>query len=155
MTQRKASAILWTVLFASACAGAPKSTPATMTSGPVLGELPPQDLARGQCALVLWAQQMPPQRVFVSLNDPAIARVDVGGKVVELARVSQSGQPLFGQFPKTHYRGGGLSLDVSFVADKAKELNGGAVVSSALVEYVDAQGWTTVIPAAGLIGCQT
>ncbi len=144
-------------LMVSACADETKtaSGATAMQAVPFLGELPMQDLGRGQCALVLWAQRASPQRLLVTLNQPAVARIEVEGKTIELARVAQSGQPLFGQYPETRYRGEGLSLGVSFTIDTAKGLNGGAVVSSAVVEYVDAKGWMTIIPTAGLIGCQT
>lgn len=140
----------------SACADGASVAPAAMNpAGSVLSELPMQDLARGQCALVLWAQRSPPQRLLVTLDRPAVARITVEGKTIELARVSQSGEPLFGQFPLTRYRGDGLTLGVSFTADNARGAGDGARISSAVVEYIDDKGWTTIIPAAGLIGCQT
>jgi hypothetical protein len=67
----------------------------------------------------------------------------------------QSGQPLYGQFPEQRYRGDGVSLTVSFSASAARGLAGGAVISNAVVEYVDGNGWASIIPAAGLIVCET
>ena len=155
--QMTALAVLGALLM-SACANGPpeKTPPVVATSGGTsLGELPAQQLTKGQCALVLWSHKSLPLRFLVTLDQPAVARVQVEGKMIELVRVAQSGQPLYGQFPEQHYRGDGHSLGVSFAVDAAKGLNGGAVVSSALVEYVDAKGWTAIIPAAGLIACQT
>jgi hypothetical protein len=128
---------------------------ADATGMPALAELPMHSLARGQCALVLWSRNSTPVRFLVTLDRPAVANVMVQGRIVELARVQQNGQSLHGQFPEQHYRGEGISLEVSFAREDARELAGGAVVSSAVVEYVDAAGWTSIIPAAGLIACQT
>ena len=145
-------------MFLSACAGGPAVNAPAVPTGPAeatLGEVPAQQLNKGQCALVLWSHKSPPLRFLVSLSDPAVVRVQLEGKLVEIARVAQSGQPFYGQFPDQRYRGNGVSLGVSFSVDGATALAGGAVVSSAVVEYADANGWTTVIPAAGLIACQT
>ncbi len=152
----KMAAGLGALFMVSACADGPELAPlATGAAGPSFSELPTQDLARGQCALVLWMQRARPQRLLVTLDRPAVAKIEIEGKTIELARVSQSGQPLFGQFPQSHYRGEGMTLGVSFAVDETKGLGGGAVVSSAVVEYVDAKGWMTIIPAAGIIACQT
>jgi hypothetical protein len=144
-------------LLGAACAHEPSvqqaSTGIAMTDQP-LSELPTQQLERDQCALVLWSRDSRQVRFVVTLDRPAIARVSMKGRVVELSRVAQSGQAIHGQFAEQQYRGEGLSLDISFVPGEVRELAGGAVVSSVVVEYVDPGGWTSVIPAVGLIACQ-
>jgi len=153
----------WTAMAAmwlAACAGGSSGEQAATAiadpmGAPALFELPTQLLARGQCALVLWSRSSAPVRFAVTLDQPAVARVSVKGRVVELARVAQSGQSIHGQFPKQLYRGEGISLEVSFVPEDARQLAGGAVVSSAVVEVDDPTGWTSVIPAVGLIACQS
>src|SRR5688572_8150998 len=131
--------VLAALLLASCASGPPgeqRSAPAAadaMTM-PALAELPTQQLARGQCALALWSRNATPVRFVVTLDQPAVARMSVKGRVVELARVAQSGQSIHGHFPEQHYRGEGISLGVSFVGDDARQLAGGAVVSSAIVE---------------------
>jgi hypothetical protein len=77
------------------------------------------------------------------------------GRVVELNRVTQSGRAIHGLFSEQRYRGDGISLEVSFAPEDARLLAGGAVVSSAVVEFDDPIGWTSVIPAVGLIACQS
>jgi len=145
-------------VLVSACANGPAGKTGTMAGTPAessFGELPAQTLNQGQCALVLWSRKSPPLRFLMTLNEPAVARVQIQGKMVELARVAQTGQPIYGQFPNQRYRGEGLSLSVTFSSDNMGPLNSGAVVSSAVVEYSDAQGWTAIVPAAGLIACQS
>ena len=146
-------------ILLAGCAGLSESgqRPAAdgLMTAPPLAELPTQQLEPNQCALVLWSRNPTPVRFLVTLDQPAVARVSVKGHVVELARVGQSGQSIHGQFPEQHYRGDGISLEVSFGTDDARQLSGGAVVSSVVVEYVDPTGWTSIIPAVGLIACQT
>jgi hypothetical protein len=144
--------------FIAACAhqssvseNSPSAQPGT--SEQPLAELPTQQLQRGQCALVLWSRDATPVRLAVTLDQPAVARIRPNGRVIELVRVAQSGQSLHGQFPEQQYHGEGFSLEVSFIADDARQLAGGAIVPSAVVKYVDANGWTSLLPAAGLIAC--
>jgi hypothetical protein len=145
-------------IFLSACAVMPDVKPATPAvpapSQTGLGEVQTQPLKSGQCALALWARRMPPSRILVVMDKPAVAHIELDGKQIELVRVGQSGEPLYGQFPEQRFSGGGISLGVSFATDDARDVSGGAVLSSVVVEYVDAKGWTSVIPARGLIGCQ-
>jgi hypothetical protein len=145
------------LLFLSACAALPEKAPMMAASAMEqsgLGEVSAQTLSPGQCALVLWARRMPPSRILVTLDKPAIARIGIGGKQFELVRVSQSGQPLHGHYPEQRFSGAGVSVGVSFAARDARDISGGAVLSSVIVEYVDEKGWASVIPASGLIGCQ-
>jgi hypothetical protein len=148
-----------TLLLAACAGGSSGEQPATAIADPMgaatLSELPTQVLMQGQCALVLWSRNSTPMRIAVTLDQPAVARVNMKGRVVELARVSQNGQSIHGQFPEQHYRGEGMAFEVSFKPEDARELAGGAVVSSAVVEFDDPSGWTSVIPAVGLIACQS
>lgn len=146
------------LVFLSACAGMPEVKPAlpavSAPSQAGLGEVQTQPLSSGQCAMALWARRMPPSRILVAMDKPAVARIALDGKQIELVRVGQSGEPLYGQFPEQRFSGGGVSLGVSFATDDTRDISGGAVLSSVVIEYVDAKGWTSVIPARGLIGCQ-
>lgn len=121
---------------------------------PPLEEIPVQRLASGQCALFLWTRGTPPRRVFVALQSPAIARVKVDGRVVDLPRVSWEGEAVFGHPPVQRFAGSGLALTVTIQADARSGLVGGAVAPTATIEYRAANGWETVVPAAGMVGCQ-
>mgnify|MGYP003578955794 CR=1 FL=1 len=159
MIARLAAAATAAMLLTACASGSSSVQPATAVADPVgaaaLAELPTQVLMPGQCALVLWSRNSTPVRFAVTLDQPAVARVSMKGQVVELARVSQDGQSIHGQFPEQRYRGQGMSLEVSFIPEDARQLAGGAVVSSAVVEFDDPNGWTSVIPAVGLIACQS
>jgi hypothetical protein len=158
MIARLTVAATATILLAACASGSSGGQPTTAVADSMdaaaLSELPTQVLGQGQCALVLWSRNSTPVRFAVTLDQPAVARVSMKGRVIELARVSQNGQSIHGQFPVQHYRGEGMSLEVSFTPEDARQLAGGAVVSSAVVEFDDPTGWTSVIPAVGVIACQ-
>lgn len=129
----------------------------TLAAGPVevpLEEIPPQRLESGQCALFLWTRASPPRRVFMALQSPTLARVKVGGRVLDLPRVAWEGEPVFGHPTMQRFAGSGLQLTITIQPDTRSGLVGGAVAPAATIEYRAADGWETVIPAAGMIGCQ-
>ena len=136
------AAVLASMTLAAAPAGAP------------LEELPVQRLKAGECALFLWTRDTPARRVFMALQTPAVARIQVGGKTLELPRVSSEGQAVFGHYPVQRYAGSGHELTVRIETDVRSGLSAGAVAPNATIEHRAAGGWETVIPAAGLIGCQ-
>lgn len=120
-----------------------------------LEEIPAQRLDSGQCALFLWTRGSPPRRVFMALQSPALARVKVGGRVLDLPRVGWEGEAVFGHPAMQRFAGSGLELKVTIQADARSGLVGGAVAPTATIEYRSADGWETVIPAAGMVGCQS
>jgi hypothetical protein len=139
------------------CATAQSPEPATQSAAAAdatLEELPAQTLAAGQCALVLWSNPAEPKRIAMTIDEPAIARIQIDGRLVQLPRVAGTGEAIHGMFAQQIYRGEGLSLAVSFTA-APREMNGGAVIPTAVVEYTDANGWAAVIPAAGMIACRS
>lgn len=159
MSMRLIATSIAAMLLTACAAGSPgeRNTPALADpmAAAVLAELPTQVLSPGQCALVLWSRNTTPVRFAVTLDQPAIARLSMKGRVIELARVGQSGRAIHGQFSEQRYSGEGVSLEISFAPEDARLLAGGAVVSSAVVEFDDPLGWTSVIPAVGLIACQS
>jgi hypothetical protein len=120
-----------------------------------LQELPPQTLAAGQCALVLWTRTTPARRVFMALNNPAGAKVQVDGRTVALARTGWDGEAVFGHSPKQAFAGGGWTLSVSVDFDTRSGLVGGAVAPSGTLELRDAKGWSILQSVAGMVACQS
>lgn len=124
------------------------------TGGLPLEALPTQTLASGQCALFLWARTTPPRRVFMALQDPAMARIRIDGRSVDLARTAAEGEGAYGHAPMQRYEGEGITLTMTIQMDARSGLVGGAVVPTGSLEYRDARGWETIIPVAGMVGCQ-
>lgn len=119
-----------------------------------LQELPTQKLASGQCALVLWTRTAPARRVFMAVSEPAGAKVQSGGRTVDLARSGASGEAVYGHFPEETFAGGGWEVKATVGFDTKGALVGGALVPSGSLEVRDARGWTTVLPVAGMVACQ-
>lgn len=124
------------------------------TGGLPLEALPTQTLASGQCALFLWARTTPPRRVFMALQDPAVARIRIDGRSVDLPRVGAEGESAYGHAPVQRYEGEGITLTMTIQMDARSGLVGGAVIPTGSLEYRDARGWETIIPVAGMVGCQ-
>lgn len=124
------------------------------TGGLPLEALPTQTLASGQCALFLWARTTPPRRVFMALQDPAVARIRIDGRSLDLPRTAAEGESAYGHAPVQRYEGEGIILTITIQMDARSGLVGGAVVPTGSMEYRDARGWETIIPVAGMVGCQ-
>lgn len=152
----------WSGVIGGACAAicCAASSPAWAEAAPAptgglpLEALPTQTLASGQCALFLWARTTPPRRVFMALQDPAVARIRIEGRSVDLPRVAAEGESAYGHAPVQRYEGEGITLTMTIQMDARSGLVGGAVIPTGSLEYRDARGWETIIPVAGMVGCQ-
>lgn len=144
------------VVAGGAALAAPKSqkAPPLDNGGLAFAELPPQKLAPGQCALFLWARTTPARRFLMATQNPASARVSLDGRTLDVPLTAWDGEAFYGVHDTQTFTGDGITLTVRFTAEARKGLVGGLVVPSASVEYRDAAGWETVIPAAGMIACQ-
>lgn len=138
-------------LAAALTAGAARSAEPDMP----LQELPTQTLASGQCALVLWTRTTPARRVFMALNDPAGAKVQVAGRTLDLPRTAWDGAPVFSHYPQQSFSGGGWTVKIGVEFDSRSGLVGGAVAPSGTLELTDAKGVSTVLPVAGMVACQS
>lgn len=145
-------------LLAGACqsGGASGARPAPVPSlaDVPLQTLPPQRLAPGQCALVLWRKSATAQRIFMAFSDPAVARIRVGGRELELARTDAEGERVFGHSPRQVYQGGGVTLGVDLEIDPDRGLLSGAVVPSGVIDFRQQGGASVILPVGGLIACQ-
>lgn len=148
-------------LSLAACAGGaptasegPSSPAATQTVGVQLMELPPQRLTSGQCALALWSRTTKPERVLMAFNEPAVARIQVQGRTMDVPLVSREGRQSFGHFPVQVYANERLTLTVRVNFEPRDQLIGGAVARNGAIEIVDAQGWSAAIPVGGIVACE-
>lgn len=145
-------------LVAGACqsVGAPAAKPAPRLASAdmPLQTLPPQRLAPGQCAMVLWRKSAGSPRIFMGFSEPAIARVRINGKDVDLARTDAEGERAFGHSPRQTYQGGGLTLTVDVEIDPDRGLLAGAVVPSGVLDFRQEGAASLILPVGGLIACQ-
>jgi hypothetical protein len=115
-----------------------------------LDELPPQNLAKGSCALFLW-DRASQQRVVMATAAPAQIMVMRRGKPVLLARAESSGTAVLGFAPHATYGDGAARIALDITVDPAE--GGGGVVHDGAITVTAGDGSSIVAPVAGIIGC--
>ncbi|MEM9670584.1 MAG: hypothetical protein AAF950_16835 [Pseudomonadota bacterium] len=116
--------------------------------------LPPQSLRAGECGLFLWSQTEITQLVFFARAGESSASVFLDGAPTPLTLRSAKGD-IFGQFlTDLEYTVSNAERALSVVYTPGEELEGGARISSGRISYIDAEGWTRVLPVLGVRACQ-
>ena len=151
------------VLMLAGCETVPsddKTVPPTSASAAVAAGLsgvreglPPQELQVGECGLFLWTRREQPQFVFFSKSGEETAKFWTEGREIALDRTGLGGE-IFGQQL--------TEQDFSDAAGKTYELRmtpgdllvSGQRVPEATITVMDAEGWKTLIPLAGVSACQ-
>jgi hypothetical protein len=77
------------------------------------------------------------------------------GKTIDLPLTAWDGEQVMGLYEQQTFAGQGLTLTVRFRGETPNGLIGGVVAREGSVELKDAAGWETVVPAAGMIACQS
>ncbi|WP_380877367.1 hypothetical protein ACFB49_12510 [Sphingomonas sp. DBB INV C78] len=119
-----------------------------------LGTLPRQDLAAGQCALFLWKAGNEARLVLMARTAPAVARIMLGGRLMDLARTNGVGENPDGLFANAVYSDGATTVTVEATLERRPNLQGGAVVTNGSLRLDQASGESFVMPAAGLLACR-
>lgn len=128
-------------------AGDPQPPPPTQALP--LAELPPQKLARGSCALVLW-DKASRRRVAMATREPTALRIVHNGTLQLLAPTDAGGLAVAGFAPEAGFAGGGIRLRWQLAIDSVA---GGGIVRDGSLALTLADGTEIVTPVAGLIGC--
>jgi len=129
-------------------------TGAAPAGGLPLQELPPQKLAKGECALVVWTHAPQARRVAMILDGPPRARVRLDGRTRELARTSAEGAAVAGQTARQAYAGEGVTLSLDLDMAGQRPVPGGVAIPDGALDYRDPSGWSVVVPVGGLIACE-
>ncbi|MBB4657614.1 hypothetical protein [Parvularcula dongshanensis] len=158
--------ILPLLLILAACATGTQTTPGrSARQGPLLaqseapdpGPLEDVDIPPGRCGLILWtragASAVP---IFRSIDDGSASMV-IEGERVALNLVGRGGETRLG-IPAIQRFDGVLStagpVQVSVESRWGEAFPAGAYVSSAAVTVAGADGWSRVVPTAGIAGCK-
>lgn len=124
-----------------------------------IGSLPGQRLDGGQCGVFLWsrvpagAPGLTPELVFFSRGSDGVGKINFNGDIYELPRSGVSGQRITDQFTGQSYVSRNGVLAVVMDVDRGDPVSGGVRLPSGTVRVNYGQ-WETVIPVAGLAGCQ-
>jgi hypothetical protein len=126
----------------------------TSTTSDPLDAIGVQSLPRTGCAAYLWNSN-DRKMVAMAVAEPAMLRLAIDGKTIDLARADQTGAVALGLGASITYAGSSVTakLDMSIVP--RENLVAGAQVPEGSL-LVDRAGHDTVIvPVAGLVGCAT
>ncbi|WP_353216186.1 hypothetical protein, partial [Sandarakinorhabdus sp.] len=115
-----------------------------------LGELPPQPLPPGECALFLWDRASTKRFAMLGRN-PAVLRLLINGRITDLPVTGTEGDAVLGFAPIARFRSEGRSYEVRLTILPATA--GGAVVRDGSLTITEADGGALVLPVAGLAGC--
>lgn len=135
-----------TILFAAALGQAVVPAPSP------LGPIGQQSLPAKGCAAYLW-NSADRQMVAMAVADPAMIRLSVDGRSIDLARSAQEGTVALGFGTTITYAGAGITARLAMTLVPRENLTAGAQVSDGSLQ-VDRTGRDTiVVPVAGLVGC--
>ncbi len=153
-------ALLTTCTFA-ACAGSPNANGSrnapggiTVSGRTVFETLPPQNVSLNQCPLVLYSRADESRRLFIALDNPALALIRIDGRTTQFARTATSGATSHRHYEEETYSspdGAQLTASVRFTA--LPENASGAAIRSASLSYTSPEGETAILPAVGLASC--
>jgi hypothetical protein len=153
-------AILFAAVALSACAsgggkkeaGVNKGAPSPAGATLVAGALPDAALPKGDCGMILWTLDVErPLPVFRAISQKG-AEIVLDGQLQELQLADAGGGSGFGVFEEQTFSAEGLSVSVRVRFGLG--FDGGAYLERGLVSIEKADGWKTVIPAAGIAGCR-
>ncbi|WP_233150578.1 hypothetical protein [Sphingomonas mollis] len=119
---------------------------------PVPGELGRQPLPAQGCAAYLW-NVSDRKLVVMAGADPALVRLVLGGKAIDLARESESGLGGFGFAGRTAYRNSDVTVTLDMTVQTQADLTDGGAVPQGTLTLERGGADAVVIPVAGLIGC--
>lgn len=119
---------------------------------PTPGVLPKQDLPAKGCAAYLWSIA-DRNLVAMASADPAVLRVAIDGKVVDVERATESGAGDYGFAGVTTYAGNGIAATLDMTIQRKADLVAGAAVPSGTLTIGRTGQDSVVVPVAGLIGC--
>lgn len=134
-------------------ARAPAAAAAGQQAAGGLGTLAPRRIAAGECGMFLWTQSI--DRNLVLFSDRAgTAWAVLDGQEVAIRRTEMSGTELLGQFERQTFDQGRYRLSVTVEFERRAALQRGAVVPQGTIRIRQGDGWETIVPVAGLVGCE-
>lgn len=129
-----------------------KSAPSSPGASATAGALPDAVLPRGGCGMILWTLDIErPIPVFRAVSEKG-AEIVIDGQLRRLILDEADGGAGFGVHEIQKFTGDGLTVNVR--VRFALGFEGGSYLERGLVSIEKADGWKTVIPAAGIAGCR-
>jgi len=115
--------------------------------------LPAQELQPGECGLFLWTRRESPEFVFFSKAGEETALFWMEGNALTLQRTGVAGT-VFGQELTEQFFALPDGRTMELRMEPGDLLVSGQRVPEASIRVRDDNGWETLIPVAGVTGCQ-
>lgn len=155
--------ILCSLFFGlAACATTDSPTPTmrsvNKTEGPDLGSIRQFGIPSGRCGMILYTSRgSRAEPIFRSLDDGS-GLMEVDGELRALTLIGRGGDTRQ-NVPSAQYFDGeatssGLALRVVVQTSWGRSFPSGSYVQDGTLSVTDANGWSRVIPVAGIAGCK-
>ncbi len=130
---------------------------ATNTEAPDLGVLGPYGVPQGRCGMILYTLAgATPVPIFRSTDD-GNALMDIEGTLTQLTLVGRAGETRMAIPGSQYFQGNlstGMGVQVAAVTQWGNSFRGGAYVQQGTITLTAADGWSRVVPVAGIAGCR-
>lgn len=111
-------------------------------------------LSDNECGLFLWSRGADARLVFYSSNNTGVAQIKLADDELQLPRLSTSGNRFAGQFTEQTFRTIDGALTLSLSVERGRAISDGVRVPNGTMRLSHQSGWESVVPVAGLVGCQ-
>jgi hypothetical protein len=118
----------------------------------IFGSIGAQDLPARGCAAYLWSRSEPP--ALVAMAEPTRLRVQLGGKLVDLARATAEGDAGLGLARLTRYAGADVGVTLELQIEQRPDLTKGGLAREGTLTLERSGQDAVVTPVAGMVGCR-
>lgn len=127
------------------------------TEAPDLGVLATHGIPSGQCGMVLYAQSGASAVAVFRSTDDGKAILEIEGALTEVTLVGRSGETRL-NIPSNQYFQGvlptGMTVGVAAETEWGASFPAGSYVRQGTITMTAADGWSRVLPVAGIAGCK-
>jgi hypothetical protein len=153
---KRLTALFGMALAAASCATSAEKSASAKTGdaadGVTIGALEEAALPKGSCGMILWTLEAQQPTPIFRMTAGKAAEIVLNGEKVSLALADVGGASAFGVFEETGMTGEGVVANVR--ARFGLGFDGGVYVERGLLTVETADGWRSVVPAAGVAGCR-
>jgi hypothetical protein len=119
-----------------------------------LGELPAQNLRKGECGMFLWSRTDDRKLILFSRANDDGAIVVLDGREQNIPRLATEGRVVLNYSEQQSYVWRGYALQVRIEFDQRQGIGRGAIIPNGTIRMSRRDGWEYVVPVGGLIACE-
>ncbi|WOI54378.1 hypothetical protein [Parvularcula sp. LCG005] len=127
------------------------------TEAPDLGALPTYGIPRGRCGMILYTLSGSKSLPVFRSTDEGRGLVEINGALTELSLVGRGGETRMAVPSSQYFRGqqaDGTEVTVAAVTSWGTSFPSGSYVEAGTLTITAADGWSRVLPVAGIAGCR-